>query len=275
MRSIFWSPESSQGPERPSPCACLTDFQQDNSLHQASCMADSENLSSRGELAADACGSSWCPGLTMCLRPPKELRGTSGTWKLGYSIGSELYWEEFDSAEEAAKRYDQLWWSKVLFASDGSKVTKCSTAVSDPKGIGVAKLILFSRGQRCGHDDPKVAIENGQIPFIPPERLPGVSQAIQLFWDSLAPRVISRNSLHWLYGDSLCYYDVDRYPGVQGYVALTIDDAPGRLGNQNSMMLEVQELLKRHQAWTWMWRHRIGIELGVSKNRGYLKMDGL
>ena len=209
-------------------------------------MANSENVSSCGELG-DACGSSWCPGLwSACLRPSIELSGTSGTWKLGYSIGSELYWEEFDSSEEAAKRYDQLWWSKVLFASDGIGVTKCSTAVSDPKGIGVAKLILFSR--RCGHDDPKVAIENGQIPFIPPERLPGVSKAIQLFWDSLAPRVISRTSLHWLYGDSLCYYDVDRYPGVKGYVALTIDDAPGRLGAQNSMMQKVQELLKRHEA---------------------------
>lgn len=53
-------------------------------------------------------------------------------------------------------------------------------------------------------------------------------------------KVAIKNSVSWLYGDSLCYFDVDEHPGVKNYVALTIDDVPCRLGPKNSMRLGEQ-----------------------------------
>jgi len=48
--------------------------------------------------------------------------------------------------------------------------------------------------------------------------------------------------------DSICYYDASVFPEVKGYVALTIDDAPNRLGREASMLPEVMELLRKHDA---------------------------
>jgi len=42
---------------------------------------------------------------------------------------------------------------------------------------------------------------------------------------------------------SLCFYDVARYPVVQGHVALTIDDAPCRFARSNSRVKDVKDLL--------------------------------
>ena len=57
-----------------------------------------------------------------------------------------------------------------------------------------------------------------------------------------------RNSIAWYCGDSLCYFDLGLCPKVRQHVALTIDDVPCRLGPQNSMLKEVKQLLKRHEA---------------------------
>ena len=47
---------------------------------------------------------------------------------------------------------------------------------------------------------------------------------------------------------SLCYFDSRQYPGVENRVALTIDDAPGRLGPKNSRLDDVRELLAKYDA---------------------------
>lgn len=64
----------------------------------------------------------------------------------------------------------------------------------------------------------------------------------------LLSKASMRNSIAWYCGDSLCYFDVELHPGVRNYVALTIDDVPCRLGPTNSMMPEVKQLLKQHEA---------------------------
>lgn len=46
---------------------------------------------------------------------------------------------------------------------------------------------------------------------------------------------------------SLCYFDVARHPGVRGHVALSLDDAPCRLGG-DSRLVEVMTMLDRHGA---------------------------
>jgi len=51
-----------------------------------------------------------------------------------------------------------------------------------------------------------------------------------------------------IYPSSLCYVPVEQYPSVQGFVGLTIDDAPGQLGPGASRLHEVQALLAEHDA---------------------------
>lgn len=50
------------------------------------------------------------------------------------------------------------------------------------------------------------------------------------------------------YDDTLFYLDESRHPGVQGTVALTIDDGFSRNGAQSSLVPEVRALLKQHAA---------------------------
>ena len=175
-----------------------------------------------------------------------ELRTDS--WKLGYCNGLKLFWEEFEDEQAAELRYSQLWWSRVILDPQG-RVVKCFTAPLDPKGVGVARLIIAAR-LRAGRDVttscPLQAMDQGDAPFIPPERLPGIPQALQLLWN----RVASRASISWFgaSADSLCYFDVALHPNVEGYVALTIDDVPGRLGPTNSFLPLVRTLLKQHDA---------------------------
>ncbi|CAE7680469.1 nodB [Symbiodinium sp. CCMP2456] len=168
------------------------------------------------------------------------------TWKLGYRT-SKVYWEEFQTREEAEGRYQELWWSKVLINPEGD-VLRCSSGILDPKGVGVAALLLSARRGFGDVESPLPALDKGDVAFIPADRLPGTSQALQLIWD----RVASRSSISWfgsrVSADSLCYFDVEKHPGVRGYVALTIDDAPCRLGPKNSMLPEIRKLLKEHQA---------------------------
>lgn len=174
-----------------------------------------------------------------------ELRPDS--WKLGYCCGRKLYWEEFDDDVDADRRYNQLWWSRILLDTQG-RVVKCFTAALDPKGVGVARLIIAAR-LRDGRNIsscPLQAMDQGDAPFIPAEWLPGIPQALQLLWNKIA----SRTSISWFgaTAESLCYFDVAIHPNVRGYVALTIDDVPCRLGPTNSLLPLVQTLLKQHDA---------------------------
>ncbi|CAE7890308.1 Peptidoglycan-N-acetylglucosamine deacetylase [Symbiodinium microadriaticum] len=168
------------------------------------------------------------------------------TWKLGYCL-SAVRWEQFEKREEAENRYRGLWSSKVLMSPEG-EVKLCSSALVDPKGLGVAMLLLSAKRDFEDVPPPHAALEKGDVAFIPAERLPGVPQALQLVWDMVA----WRRSISWfgsrVSADSLCYFDVEKHPGIRGYVALTFDDAPCRLGPKNSMLPEIRALLKEHQA---------------------------
>ncbi|CAE7408777.1 unnamed protein product [Symbiodinium necroappetens] len=190
-----------------------------------------------------SCGSSI---LRCCVAKPMLRSLQPQTWKLGYRT-SQVYWEEFQTREEAEGRYQELWWSKVLMNPEGD-VLRCSSGILDPKGVGVAALLLSARRGFGDVESSLPALEKGDVAFIPADRLPGTSQALQLIWD----RVASRSSISWFGSrvsvDSLCYFDVAKHPGVRGYVALTIDDAPCRLGPKNSMLPEIRKLLKEHQA---------------------------
>lgn len=186
---------------------------------------------------------SW-PALFDAEGPP-DFRAS--TWKLGYSMGSKLFWEDFEDQPQAEQRYRELWWSKVLFDPEGH-VLKCCSAALDQKGVGVARLLLAARLTDLSDACPVTAMESGAVPFIPAERLPGVPQALQLLWENVVTRAAIQNSIEWFVGNSMCYFDVDRFPGVMNHVALTIDDVPCRLGPRNSMIKQVQKLLKSYQA---------------------------
>eukprot|EP00439_Symbiodinium_sp_Y106_P001476 s209_g1.t1 len=183
----------------------------------------------------------------ICASTGAALQLEPHTWKLGYGI-SAVRWEQFEKREEAELRYQGLWSSKVLMSPEG-EVKLCSSAPVDPRGLGVAMLLLSAkRDFEEVSQPPHAALENGDVAFIPAERLPGIPQVLQLVWDMVA----WRRSISWfgsrVSADSLCYFDVEKHPGVRGYVALTIDDAPCRLGPKNSMLPEIRRLLKEHQA---------------------------
>eukprot|EP00658_Telonema_sp_P-2_P010085 TRINITY_DN13797_c0_g1_i3.p1 TRINITY_DN13797_c0_g1~~TRINITY_DN13797_c0_g1_i3.p1 ORF type:complete len:291 (+),score=72.38 TRINITY_DN13797_c0_g1_i3:145-1017(+) len=52
----------------------------------------------------------------------------------------------------------------------------------------------------------------------------------------------------WFSKATLCYFDSTGSPGVRGYFALTMDDAPCRGGEGESLMAEVLALLERYEA---------------------------
>lgn len=182
--------------------------------------------------------------LETCLFQPIEIELNLHSWKVGYCI-TEVFWEEFPSKEEAELRYRQICWSKVLLHPD-RHVQSCSTAPLDCKGVGVAKLIASARlKRRRGEENPLNAIEKGEVPFVPAERLQVTQQALRVIWEGVAFR---RSISWWSSASRLCYFDVEKYPGVHGHVALTIDDAPCRLGPQNCMVPQVRKLLRDYQA---------------------------
>jgi len=61
-------------------------------------------------------------------------------------------------------------------------------------------------------------------------------------------QVSQRMLFQSMFPTSLCYYSVQEYPGVQGFVSLTVDDAPGQLGPQASKIDDVRSLLAANEA---------------------------
>lgn len=47
---------------------------------------------------------------------------------------------------------------------------------------------------------------------------------------------------------SRCFWSVRKYPAVKGFIALSLDDAPGRLGPRNSLIPEIRKSLDEYQA---------------------------
>lgn len=92
-------------------------------------------------------------------------------------------------------------------------------------------------------------MDTGEAPFLPPDRSVVWRGTLKMIWRMVASRsAVSYFGSGPLRHRSLCYFDPKHCPGVRGYVAITIDDAPCRLGNQNSMVPEVRALLHEHGA---------------------------
>lgn len=186
-----------------------------------------------------------------------ELEG-GRRWLLGTSINFTLRWRSFSSEEAAVESFQQGWWSKILFDPD-NHVMKCSTGTFDRGGSGVAALLTAWRARQTTarktgnfllhyvktEEQVQKAMDSGDAPFIPQDRGPLLRRALQYAWEKIATRSVV--SALWL-DTSLCFFDAAKSPAVKGYVALTIDDAPCRLGPQNSMMRDVVALLKKYDA---------------------------
>lgn len=190
-------------------------------------------------------------------------------WTLGCSINLRLRWEYFTSEEEARARLNRTLWSRVLFDPGGVPI-KIYPGFFDPRAAGVAALLAARRADsltfmasgpqrtssnplhdRARRQEVLGAIEEGEAPFIPRERGPVVRRAVQKLqeaagrWSVESRRsVVDRASKH----HTLSFFDVDQSPGVRGLVALTIDDAPCRLGKKSSMMPEVLAALEERGA---------------------------
>mmetsp|Transcript_107198 Transcript_107198/g.303156 ORF Transcript_107198/g.303156 Transcript_107198/m.303156 type:complete len:428 (-) Transcript_107198:45-1328(-) len=167
------------------------------------------------------------------------------SWVLGVYTGVSVRWLSFSSEKEALEAFRSSWSSRVLFSPLGTPV-RCMTRHLDQKGVGVARVLKAHKG----HDPdtgwcPHYAMESGEVPFIPPERPPLVPQAMQMIWQMVATR---ENVSWWCSEESVCYFDVAKFPGVKGHVALTIDDVPCRLGRGNSMVQDVSSLLREYGA---------------------------
>eukprot|EP00929_Paragymnodinium_shiwhaense_P074219 TRINITY_DN37961_c0_g1_i1.p1 TRINITY_DN37961_c0_g1~~TRINITY_DN37961_c0_g1_i1.p1 ORF type:complete len:477 (-),score=91.23 TRINITY_DN37961_c0_g1_i1:46-1476(-) len=190
-----------------------------------------------------------------CSRQAEDASTIKDHWTVGSHINFAgvavgVRWEAFQSEEHALKRFDDHFLlSRVLFDPHGVPV-RCCSARLDPKGAGVAAVL---RVQRQGDAKAAVkrerlmqAIEAGTAPFIPPEKGKVVSEALKATW----PLVATRASLAWFTAKhrSVCFFDARRSPGVRKAIALTIDDAPCRLGKDNSMMKDVLALLEAHDA---------------------------
>mmetsp|Transcript_44051 Transcript_44051/g.104230 ORF Transcript_44051/g.104230 Transcript_44051/m.104230 type:complete len:410 (+) Transcript_44051:115-1344(+) len=71
----------------------------------------------------------------------------------------------------------------------------------------------------------------------------------KMLWECVDhPNIDQRSVLSMAFPESLCYYDAEQFPGVQGVIALTIDDAPGRFGAERSQVDEVRRILRRYGA---------------------------
>lgn len=206
----------------------------------------------RWDSALDSAGES--------LRQKLESRGWrfgcvdthSRQWRLGTHTKLGVRWETFDTQELAMTRYRKSWLSKVLFDLSGVPA-KCNSGLFDGKGQGVAAVLAAHQGDTrfAKGKSALAAIQAGEIPFVPPDRFPFTPIALQLIWGLIGHRTVVswwNWGLSWWNWRSLCYVDDRQSPGVRGSVALTIDDAPGRLGRDNWMIQEVGDMLHKHGA---------------------------
>jgi len=169
-------------------------------------------------------------------------------WTLGTHRRGGVCWEVFPSESAALDRYNSCWWSKVLFSPDGVS-RYCATGQFDRTGAGVATILQVHRDRedRASQKAVKEDLAQGHAPFIPRTARQGQhlkGAVIKRLWQLVA----SRTAMSRLMPNSLCYFDAAKNPQVQGLVALTIDDAPCRLGNKNSMVQEVREVLREFDA---------------------------
>lgn len=169
-------------------------------------------------------------------------------WTVGAHVDGGVQMESFPNEALAREKYEKLQHSKVLFSEDRIPL-QCSTAPLDRNGEGVAAVLRHQ--QSSGELDMSVseAVEAGMLPFVPPDRHPAYQLAVKSVVSNVFNRdIVSYFSCTPLRNRSLCFYDAERYRGVEGCVALTVDDAPCPLGRENSMLHEVLSLLKERDA---------------------------
>lgn len=167
-------------------------------------------------------------------------------WAVGSYSSDEVCLQYISNDAEARATYHASSASKVLFDPAGVPVA-CCTIPADAKGIGVASILQV----RCGLSfDTTIenAIMQGLAPFVPPDRHPLVQRALMSVVEHIFYRPAVKYFASSPHKESLCHYDVESFPGVKGYVGLTIDDAPCMLGRENSMVLEVVSLLRDRDA---------------------------
>lgn len=91
----------------------------------------------------------------------------------------------------------------------------------------------------------------GELPFVPTHK-PIWSQwllkrSMELFFNRETVRYFACGPLR--YNNSLYFFDVRKYPGVRGHIALTLDDAPCRFESKtNSRLPQVLALLEKYNA---------------------------
>mmetsp|Transcript_103249 Transcript_103249/g.266923 ORF Transcript_103249/g.266923 Transcript_103249/m.266923 type:complete len:429 (-) Transcript_103249:121-1407(-) len=169
-------------------------------------------------------------------------------WTVGHFTFGGVQFEPLTDEATARNRYSSASRSKVLFAPDGTPV-EFSSMLADAQGVGVALILKLYGGSQYSTMLVGDALASGHAPFVPPGRGLFIRAALRKVVDKL----FCRSSVAF-FGSapyrnrSLCYFDVEQFPGVRGHVALTIDDAPCRLGPANSMLPQVRELLARHEA---------------------------
>jgi peptidoglycan/xylan/chitin deacetylase (PgdA/CDA1 family) len=93
-------------------------------------------------------------------------------------------------------------------------------------------------------------LSTGVLPFVPPERSLMTQYALKASMKALFGRGTVKHFGCAPYRDdksTLFYFDVAKYPGVKGHVALSFDDAPCRFRSQSrSEVSAVQSILKDH-----------------------------
>lgn len=172
-------------------------------------------------------------------------------WTVGECKEGKLHFQDFQQEQDARDAFSIGFgrWSRVLFGPDGQP--EAFSCVGSDGVDGAFILRAYKQGRDCGLDRKSVAedVEAGREPFLPPDRSLCkqwlMKRTMQLcFWNSM----ITRCASHPLRTGSLCCVDNRLSPGVRGYVALTIDDAPCRFGRSHSRVKDVQKLLESYNA---------------------------
>eukprot|EP00928_Gymnodinium_smaydae_P061763 TRINITY_DN45776_c0_g1_i1.p1 TRINITY_DN45776_c0_g1~~TRINITY_DN45776_c0_g1_i1.p1 ORF type:complete len:355 (+),score=74.39 TRINITY_DN45776_c0_g1_i1:2-1066(+) len=163
-------------------------------------------------------------------------------WRLGLCTRGRAHWKSFAderSAFDAFRRHPSV--SRVLFDACGAPA-----AFSSHDSVDIAMLLEEQRtGQAISWEAAAARLLDGDIPLVPTDR-PRVTQwllkrSMEMTFNRKSVRFFGASPLR---NTSLCYFDVARFPGVQGAVALTCDDAPCRFGPANSRLADVRGLLR-------------------------------
>lgn len=167
-------------------------------------------------------------------------------WVVGlYGMRKDVKFHFHDKESEAQDEYDDAECSRVLLNPNQSMVS-CSTAWWDKEGVGVA-LLLQGPDSKITEEEVRKGLETGELPFVPPSR----SQITQLSLKAAMKLGFGRATVsHFASApyrnQSLCFYDVEKHPGVRNHVALTLDDAPCRFGESASELPRVRELFSEN-----------------------------